>query len=85
MAWWSLCNTVVKRWEMRPVEQAAYQLAGQRTMEPIQINPWDQQFKPGLRLMAEKAVAASQGASTDLPTLGEALQSMKLVKEIFGI
>ena len=83
---WSVSvNTAVKRWEMRPVEQAAYQLAGQRTMEVVQINPWDQQFKPGMRLMAEKAVAASQGAGTDLPTLGEALQSMKLVKEIFGI
>lgn len=83
---WSVSvNTVVKRWEMRPVEQAAYQLAGQRMIEPVQINPWDQQFKPGLRLMAEKAVAASQGVQTDLPTLGEALKSMKLVKEVFGI
>jgi hypothetical protein len=83
---WSVSvNTKVKRWEMRPVEQAACQLAGQRTMEPVQINPWDQQFKPGLRLMAEKAVAASRGASTDLPTLSEALRSMELVKNIFGM
>jgi predicted dehydrogenase len=82
--WAVSINTAAKRWEMRPVEQAAYQLAGQRTLEPVQINPWDQQFKPGLRLMAEKAIAASQGAVTDLPTLAEALQSMTLVKEIFG-
>ena len=83
---WSVSvSTPAKRWEMRPLEQAVYQVAGQRNVEPVQINPWDQQFKPGLRLMAEKAVAASQGATTDLPTLAEALKSMKLVKEIFGM
>jgi hypothetical protein len=35
--------------------------------------------------MAEMAVAASHGANTDLPTLGAALKSMRLVKEIFGV
>lgn len=82
---WSVSvNTPVKRWEMRPVEQAAYQLAGQRSMESVEIHPWDQQFKPGLRLQAEKAVAACAGEETDLPTLQEALGSMRLVKQIFG-
>src|SRR5439155_9676976 len=30
-----------KRWEMRPLEQAAFQLAGQRRLEPVVVHPWD--------------------------------------------
>jgi predicted dehydrogenase len=82
---WSVSiNMSDKRWEMRPLEQAAYQLAGQRKMEPVVIHLWDQQFKPGLRLMAEKAITAAQGSETELPTLAESLKSMRLVKSIFN-
>jgi hypothetical protein len=70
---------------MRPLEQAAYQLAGQRKLEPVETHPWDQQFKPGLRLQAEEAVKAILGAETELPTLRDALKSMYLINEIFGI
>ena len=81
---WSVSiNTPEKRWEMRPLEQASYQLAGQRKAELVEPHPWDQQFKPGLRLQAEKAVAAARGEEVDLPTLGDSLKSMRLVNAIF--
>ena len=83
---WSVSiNMSKKRWEMRPLENASYQLAGQRKLEPVESHPWDQQFKPGLRLQAEQAVAAAQGLETELPMLVDSLRSMRLVKSIFGV
>ena len=83
--WAVSVNTPEKRWEMRPLEQASYQLAGQRKLELITSHPWDQQFKPGLRLQAEKAVTAAQGQETDLTSLEDAFESMRLVQAIFNV
>jgi hypothetical protein len=66
------------------LEQASYQLAGQRKLEPVETSAWDQQFKPGLRLQAEQAVAAALGKPTSLPTLSDALATMRLTQAIFG-
>jgi predicted dehydrogenase len=83
---WSVCvNTPEKRWELRPVEQAAFQVAGQRKLEPVMQHASDQQFKPGLRMQAVHAIAAALGKPTDLPTLGDALETMRLTRAIFGI
>jgi len=83
--WAVSVNTPEKRWEMRPLEQAAFQIAGQRKLEAVESHPWDTQFKPGLRLQAEKAVAAALGEINDLPTLQNSLESMRLVAAIFGL
>jgi hypothetical protein len=60
-------------------------MKGQRKLEVVESHPWDTQFKPGLRLQAEKAVAAARGRANDLPTLQNALESMCLVRAIFGL
>jgi predicted dehydrogenase len=83
--WAVSVNTTEKRWEMRPLEQAAFQIAGQRKLEVVESHPWDTQFKPGLRLQAEKAVAAAKGEANDLPTLQSAMESMRLVQAIFAL
>lgn len=83
--WAVSINTPEKRWEMRPLEQAAFQIAGQRKLEVVESHPWDTQFKPGLRLQAEKAVAAARGEANDLPALQNAMESMRLVQTIFGL
>lgn len=83
--WAVSVNTPEKRWEMRPLEQAAFQIAGQRKLEVVESHHWDTQFKPGLRLMAEKAVAAANGEVNDLPTLQKSIESMRLVHAIFGL
>jgi predicted dehydrogenase len=83
--WAVSVNTPAKRWEMRPLERAAFQMAGQRKMESVESHFWDTQFKPGLRLQAEKAVAVAKGKVNDLPTLQNAMESMLLVQAIFGL
>jgi predicted dehydrogenase len=82
--WAVSVNTPEKRWEMRPLEQAAFQIAGRRNLEYVESHPWDTQFKPGLRLQAEKAVSAVRGKINDLTTLQDAMESMRLVQAIFG-
>ena len=85
--WTVSVNTDEKRWEMRPLEKAAYQLAGTRVLQPAPDEVWDTQFKPGLRYqaqMAVQAVHAAKGQPAGLPTLQEALESMRLTHAIYS-
>ena len=81
--WSVVITTQEKRWEMRPLEQAFVQNYGSRKQEAISNSEWDTKFKPGLRLQAEEAVKAVSGKPHNLPTLEDALESMKLVKAIY--
>lgn len=81
--WAVSVTTRERRWELRPLEQAAFQDQGQRQRHPVEIHPWDRQFKPGLRLQAEMAVAAARGRPSDVPTLDEATETMRLIQAIF--
>lgn len=82
---WSVSvSTPAKRWELRPLEQAAFQLQGERRQQTIEMSGWDQQFKPGFRLQAENAVRAARGLSSDSPTLDEAVATMELIGAIYG-
>ena len=83
--WAVTVTTQQKRFELRPLEQASVQLYKSRNLEKLQAHPWDSQFKPGLRLQAEEAVKALCHQQTLLPTLDEALESMKLVSSIYEI
>lgn len=84
--WAVAVTTQSKRWEMRPMEQAAFQLYGLRKLEPVVPHEWDQQFKPGLRRQAELAVMAAMGeAVLELPTLDDALVSMRLAQAIYRV
>jgi len=83
--WAVTVNTSEKRWEMRPLEKAFYQLAGKRVLEPIPEDPVDVQFKAGLRRQAELAVNAAMGSTEpELPTLKDALVSMRLTHAIYS-
>lgn len=81
--WAVVVNTQEKRWEMRPLEQAVVQLYGSRKQEPFEIDEWDKRFKPGLRLQAQQAVNAIKGMEHTLPTVDDAMESMKLVKAFY--
>lgn len=84
--WTVAVTTRSKRWEMRPMEQAAFQLYGQRKLELVAQHEWDQQFKPGLRRQAELAVRAVTGETVpELPTLQDALVSMRLAQAIYQV
>lgn len=82
---WSVSVTTPdKRWELRPLEKASYQVAGSRVIEQCPDDVWDTRFKPGLRRQAELAVAAAKGAAPELPTVSEALASMRLTQAIYA-
>jgi predicted dehydrogenase len=83
--WAATIQTSEKRWEMRPLEQAAFQAAGSRKLESIEGHEWDTAFKPGLRMQAEQAIRAALGEENDSVTLSESLESMRLVQRIFGL
>jgi predicted dehydrogenase len=81
---WSVSVVVPsQRWELRPLEQAGYQPRGERKLQAVAAHPWDQTFKPGLRLLAEQAVAAVHGQPTELPSLDDALETMRLIRDIY--
>lgn len=82
--WAVAIGTSEKRWELRPLEHASLQIVGERTATVLEQHRWDIDFKPGLRLQAEHAIAAARSEPTELPTLTDALDTMRLVARIFG-
>lgn len=82
--WAVTVTTQEKRWEMRPLEQAFVQPYGSRKLESIVAHKWDTDFKPGLRAQAEEAIKAIGGQEHALPSLEEALRSMRLARAIYG-
>jgi predicted dehydrogenase len=81
--WAVMLVTEEKRWELRPLEQAAFQLPSERQLVSVPSHDWDREFKPGLRLQAEHAVAATRGERCEIPTIGESLRTMRLIEAIF--
>lgn len=82
--WAVTVTTQEKRWELRPLERASFQMDGSRKVEPIEVDRWDCQFKPGFRFQAGEAVRAAQGQPHVLPTLEDALASMRLVQQVYA-
>jgi predicted dehydrogenase len=82
---WSVTiGTTSKRWELRPLETASFQLYGQRGSESVPTHIWDHKFKPGIRKQAEMLVNyLDKKPNVQLPTLHDALEVMKLTKEIY--
>lgn len=81
--WAVTVTTLIKRWEMRPLEQAVFQNRGERRLQPVEVHPWDRDFKPGFRLQAENTVTAALGLPSDSPTLEDAMGTMRLIQAIF--
>lgn len=81
--WAVTITTHAKRWELRPLEQVSTQLYSSRKVDILETHEWDQQFKPGLRFQAEEVVKAALGQATSLATIGEAMKTMSLIKQIY--
>ncbi|WP_247883859.1 Gfo/Idh/MocA family oxidoreductase [Azospirillum sp. B21] len=83
--WACTVTTPARRWEMRPLEKAVFQNAGERMLNPAPLHPWDEAFKPGFRRQAELAVQVAGGGPSDgLPTLEDSLATMRLIAAIYG-
>ena len=82
--WAVTISTPQKRWELRPLEQAAFQEAGSRRLVPIDADPRDTAYKAGLHVQATHAVAAAMAGPRVLPSLCDAMRSMQIVERIFA-
>ncbi len=82
---WALSITTPRRrWELRPLETAAYQDSGERQLHPVELHEWDRLFKPGFRLQAQEAVKSSIGEPSQSTTLQDCIMTMKLIEKIYG-
>lgn len=81
--WAVAVNTPTERWELRPLEQAAFQRRGERRLNPVDTHAWDRDFKPGFRLQAEAAVASALGQPSQAVPLEDAIETMRLIHAIF--
>jgi predicted dehydrogenase len=83
--WAVTVSTATRRWELRPLEVAAYQDRGERTLRPVESHPWDTAFKAGFRRQAQLAVDAATGrGGAGLATVADALETMRLIAKIFA-
>ena len=81
--WACFVSTPQKRWELRPLEQAHYQNAGERRLTPFAVDAWDNAFKAGLRKQAQEVIQALEGKPTAAVSLHEANTTMRLVHDIY--
>lgn len=83
--WACTVSAAHRRWEMRPLEKAVFQNAGERSLNAVAASEADLAYKPGFRLQAEQVLGAWQGRETGAPTIDDALKSTELVARIYGI
>lgn len=83
--WAANVSTPGKRWIMQPLEDATYQNAGERARHTIERAEQDKQFKAGFLLQAQNAVAAVRGEASEIPSLEDSLQTMRLINRMFGV
>jgi predicted dehydrogenase len=84
---WAVSVTVPgRRWELRPLEQAAAQALGEPP-RTLAVNPWDTAFKPGFRRQADLVTGVLRGepapSDRSLATLDDAVETMRLISRIF--
>lgn len=81
--WAVTVTTPRRRWEMRPLEQASFQNAGERRLQPVEIADSDRQFKPGFLRQAEEVIRALRGEPSQAVTLDQSYLTMQLIDAIF--
>lgn len=74
-----------RRWELRPLEKAVYQNAGERKINEVAAVADDADYKPGFRWQAENVLLAWSGAKNESVTLDAALMSTELTATIYGL
>jgi predicted dehydrogenase len=72
------------RVSMQPLESAVRQTLGSREAVSMAPDPLDQEYKPGLFRQAQAAIAAASGEPSPLPTVADALESMRLAERLYS-
>lgn len=83
--WAANVSTPGKRWIMQPLEDATYQNAGERARHTIERAEEDKQFKAGFLLQARNAIAAVRGEKSEIPSIDDSLETMRLINRMFGV
>jgi len=81
--WSCTVSTPSKRWEMRPLETVRFQNAGERRVNDVDLSGADASQKPGFLRQAEQVCRAIRGQSHTAVTAGEAVKSVRLLKQIY--
>ncbi len=74
-----------RRWELRPLEKAVFQNAGERALNDVPAVAEDADYKPGFRQQAENVIKAWNGTRSEAVTLDVALISTELAARIYGL
>lgn len=74
-----------RRWELRPLEKAVFQNAGERAINEVAAIVEDADYKPGFRRQAESVLLAWNGVESKAVTLDVALVSTELTATIYGL
>ena len=71
--------------EMKPLENATYQLLGSRKIFELEIDEFDNKYKPGLYLQAKEAIKAVKNKRNKLVSIDEGYKTMELVRLIYKL
>jgi predicted dehydrogenase len=82
--WACTVITPRRRWELRPLEKAVFQNAGERNLNAVDVAQDDTDFKPGFRRQAQGVISAARNQPHDVPDLDEATRTMRLIASLFG-
>jgi predicted dehydrogenase len=83
--WAVSVSTRAARFEMRPLESLTVQSRGERRATPVDPDPADSEFKAGLFVQSAEVLKAASGGQATLATLEDALRSMQLCADIYGV
>ena len=83
--WAVSVTTPERRWEMRPLESARFQNAGERSQNDVERPALDVDYKPGFALQAQNVCAAVRGQDHAAVPVREALRTTRLVAQIYGL
>ncbi len=84
--WSCFVTTAAKRLEMRPLETLSVQVAGERNLKSIEIDPIDLDFKAGFYRQAEAVISVIRGNSAPgVMDIDQSFETMELIHAIYGI
>ncbi|NET40057.1 MAG: gfo/Idh/MocA family oxidoreductase, partial [Cyanothece sp. SIO1E1] len=83
--WAAAVSTPARRWLMQPLEDAAFQNAGERTRQERLRDQIDVDFKPGFFRQAEAVVASVRGQESAAVSIDQSLETMRLINRMFGV
>lgn len=72
------------RYELRPLEEGKRQHR-LKPAEDLPVHEWDRAFKPGYRRQAEEMTKLAATGAGEVPTLSDAIKTMKLIKSVYGV